>query len=141
MFKYIYSLVFILSIHTLSLACEIDKLADEIANGLFSGCPIARTKVQDFFRELEAQKKKSHSLVPSHEEDSDSGASISSISSEEFIEGMEEAFDSEIDPRDKSDKQISVRKEFIANIRELSPTVDSDVFKEGLIMVSNTLFQ
>lgn len=141
MFKYIYSLTLILSFYTVSLACEIDKLADEIANGLFSGCPISKTKVQDFFKELEAQKKKSHSRVPLHEEDSDSGASISSISSEEFIEGIEEAFDSEIDPRDKSAKQIRVRKEFIANIRELSPTVGEDVFKEGIIMLSNTLFQ
>lgn len=148
----IFLILMIFSTATLFSSQAIEKeLAGNIsrvAHGLFTGCHIEKSEVQDIFSEIEEidKLKKRHS---DHERDSEnskdshqsavSDDTISSVSSHEAIDGMDKIMDACFEEKENLPAQIGQRKSFIDMLYSLEGSVAPEIMTKAILMISEQL--
>jgi len=119
-----------------------------VAHGLFTGCHIEKSEVQDIFSEIEEidKIKKWHN---DHERDSEgskdshqsavSDDTISSVDSHAAIDGMDKIMDACFEEQENSRSQIEQRKGFIDMLYSLEDSVSPEIMTKTILMISEQL--
>lgn len=133
-FSFIFLLILFLSLNnTLNASAkEASYKADDIVNDLRYGRPVPLKAVKEMFDNL-------NSIATHHEEKSESSkgsaGTASSTSSDGFINGMEVIIE---DAFPKKSREANIVG-FISLLKELAPTIDPEVFEQGIMLIIGKL--
>jgi hypothetical protein len=123
---------------------ELANNVARAAHGLFAGCPITQYEMQDILSEIEqiAKIKKQHN---DHDYDDNyqntvSGDTPSSISSQEAIDGFATIMDLCFEEPDKTPAKQKERKKFIDMLHSLENTIAPEIMTKAIVMISEKLF-